>query len=281
KKGIHYIPLSNLAKDQAALSVYDSPLSELSVMAFEYGYATAREDALVMWEAQFGDFANAAQVVIDNYIIAGKSKWNINNGLVLLLPHGYEGLGPEHSSGHLERFLQLSAQENIQVCYLTTPAQYFHLLRRHKKTRDQKPLVIMTPKSLLRLPQAASPISDLTGGAFQRIIDDGPAENIQRLLFCSGKIYYDLSAELIKDGRDAVGIVRMEQLYPFPKKELERVLGKYGKVKRYCWVQEEPRNRGAWRFMVEQCEQYFPELRLHYVGREASASPATGSLREH
>ena len=277
----HYIPLANLSKDQAELSVCNSPLSEYSVLAFEYGYATAREDALVIWEAQFGDFINGAQVIIDNYIIAGRSKWNIKNGLVLLLPHGYEGLGPEHSSGHLERFLQLSAQDNIEVCNVTTPAQYFHLLRRHKKNRNQKPLVIMTPKSLLRHPRAASPLTELSKGSFQKILEDVSVGEIQRLIFCSGKIYYELSSDLNKDNHVTTGLVRVEQLYPFPHSELESVLRKYRKVKSYYWVQEESRNRGAWRYMCEQFEQYFPEIRLLYIGREASASPATGSLKEH
>ncbi len=281
KRGVHYVPLSNLAKDQAEFFVYDSPLSELSVMAFEYGYAIAREEALVMWEAQFGDFCNAAQVIIDNYLIAGRSKWNIRNGLVLLLPHGYEGLGPEHSSAHLERFLQLCAQDNIEVCNPTTAAQYFHLLRRHKKLRDQRPLIIMTPKSLLRHPLAASPLSELSGGAFHRVIEDESRENIERLLFCSGKIYYDLLEALNKNPGKPIGIVRVEMLYPFPQKEIEGALEKYKKIKSYCWVQEEPRNRGAWQFMAEQFGQYFPGIRLEYIGREASASPATGSLREH
>ncbi|OHD72365.1 MAG: 2-oxoglutarate dehydrogenase E1 component [Spirochaetes bacterium RBG_16_49_21] len=277
----HYVPLANLTKDQARLSAYDSPLSEYSALAFEYGYAISRPDSLVIWEAQYGDFANGSQVVIDCYIVSGKSKWNIENGLVLLLPHGYEGMGAEHSSGHLERFLQLCSEDNIRVCNVTTPAQYFHLLRRQKKNRNQRPLVIMTPKSLLRHPRSVSTLNELSKGGFRRILDDVSSEDIRRLLFCSGKIYYDLINEFKEEHRVTTGIVRVEQLYPFPKKEIEGILDKYRKVKSLYWVQEEPRNRGAWRYMQEQFEHYFPESHLLYIGREASASPATGSLKKH
>jgi 2-oxoglutarate dehydrogenase E1 component len=277
----HYIPLANLASEQAEPSFYDSPLSEYSVLAFEYGYATARRDALVIWEAQYGDFVNGAQVVIDNYIIAGRSKWNIENDLVILLPHGYEGMGPEHSSGHPERFLQLCAEGNIRVCNLTTPAQYFHLLRRQKKLPDRRPLVVMTPKSLLRHPRSVSSLDELSGGGFHSIIEDVSGADIERLLFCSGKIYFDCTNDFTDKRRETTGIVRVEQLYPFPKKEIEGLLGKYRKVKSLSWVQEEPRNRGAWRFIQERFERFFPDSDLRYIGREASASPATGSMKKH
>jgi 2-oxoglutarate dehydrogenase E1 component len=276
----HYIPLENLSPGQAVFSVFNSPLSEYSVLAFEYGYAVARRDALVLWEAQFGDFVNGAQIVIDNYLIAARAKWNVKSGLVLLLPHGFEGMGPEHSSAHLERFLQLCAENNLRVCNVSTPAQYFHLLRRQKKLREQAPLIIMTPKSLLRYAPSFSPLGELTAGTFQRVVEHIPGSP-ERLLFCSGKIYYDLVNEMDDAARMRVGIVRVEQLYPFPEKELDAVLGRHGAVKDYYWVQEEPRNRGAWRYMREEFERHFPEIRLKYIGREASASPAAGSLKLH
>ncbi|TAL37748.1 MAG: 2-oxoglutarate dehydrogenase E1 component [Spirochaetes bacterium] len=277
----HYIPLAGLAREPAEFTVYNSPLSEYSVLGFEYGYALARRDALVIWEAQFGDFANGAQVMIDNYITAARAKWSVRNGLVMLLPHGYEGMGPEHSNAYLERYLSLCASENIRVAYPTTPAQYFHLLRLQKKNPDQRPLVVMTPKSLLRDPRAVSPIGDLSGGRFQRTIEDAPGLGIARLLFCTGKVYYDLLSGLEDGDRGGTGIVRVEQLYPFPEKEIGAALEKYAEATEYYWVQEEPRNRGAWRFIREHFDIHFPGIRLGYIGREASASPAAGSLRLH
>lgn len=275
----HYIPLNNLKKGQSKLSVYDSPLSEYSILSFEYGYSLSCPDDLVIWEAQYGDFVNGAQVIIDNYLIASEAKWNVKSGLVLLLPHAYEGQGPEHSNAHLERFLQLCAQENIQVCNLTTPAQYFCLLRRQVLLKIQKPLVIMTPKSLLRNPLAISKVDDLMAGHFQFVIDDPSAsENkILKVLFCTGKIYYDLFAKRLELKANHVAIVRVEQLYPFPRKDIEAILTKYKTVENKVWVQEEPQNRGAWTFMKYQFENLFGE-KLKYAGRNPSASPATGSM---
>jgi 2-oxoglutarate dehydrogenase, E1 component len=277
----HYIPLANLSKNQAEIMLCASPLSEYSVLAFEYGYATARPDALVIWEAQFGDFVNGGQVIIDNYIIAGRSKWGVENDLVMLLPHGYEGQGPEHSNGHMDRFLHLCAEDNIRVCNVSTPSQYFHLLRKQKKGRKLRPLVIMTPKSLLRHPRSVSSLHDLSKGSFQRILEDQADKGIGRLLFCTGKIYYDLTGASKKDRNKIIGIVRVEQLYPFPRNEIDAVLRKYRSVKSYYWVQEEPQNRGAWGYMREQFDKYFSEIDLKYIGRNASASAATGSLKLH
>ncbi len=277
----HYIPLSSLSIHQADFNVYNSPLSEYSVLAFEYGYAVARPDALVMWEAQFGDFVNGAQIIIDNYLIAAKTKWAVKNGLVLLLPHGYEGMGPEHSSAHMERFLLLCAEENMQVCNVSTPAQYFHLLRRQKKAASEIPLVIFTPKSLLRHQLALSPLKDFTGGRFRRIINRVNDSSITRLIFCTGKVYYDLLENSDEKTGSETGIVTIEQLYPFPKEELAGVIEKYGKVKEYLWVQEESRNRGAWYYMKDRFSEYFPEIYITYTGRTKSASPATGSPKQH
>ncbi len=236
-------------------------------------------DDLVMWEAQYGDFANGAQVIIDNYIIASEAKWNVRSGLVLLLPHGYEGQGPEHSNGHMERFLQLSAQENIQVCNVTTPAQYFCLLRRQVLLKVEKPLIIMTPKSLLRHPLAVSKPDELKKGHFQFVIDDSKADENQasKILFCTGKIFYDLYSKREVLKKNDTAIIRIEQLYPFPEKEIEIILKKYKNVKNKFWVQEEPQNRGAWTFIKNQFDILFNE-RLQYTGRSPSASPATGSL---
>ena len=277
---VAYIPLNHLDEKQAEFSVYDSPLSEFSVLGFEYGYSLARSDALVLWEAQFGDFCNGAQVIIDNYIAAGESKWQAKNGLVLLLPHGYEGQGPEHSSAHLERFLQLCAVDNMKVCVPTTPAQYFHLLRSHVMDRNRKPLIIMTPKSLLRNKHAVSKIAELSGGSFQKVIEDGDApENAKNLFFCSGKIYYDI-LQRKKDIDDGV-IVRIEQLHPFPDEDIHRILTRWKEKKSVFWVQEETQNRGAWTYIQEQFIKNFENIRIHYIGRKKGASPATGSHHVH
>ncbi len=277
----YYIPLNHIKEDQTKISVYDSPLSEYSILGFEFGYSISCPDKLVIWEAQFGDFANGAQVIIDNFIIASEAKWGVRSGLVLLLPHGYEGQGPEHSNGHMERYLQLSAQENIQVCNVTTPVQYFCLLRRQIRLKVDKPLVIMAPKSLLRHPLAVSTLEDLTRGHFQFVIDDpyisGKENEISKLLFCTGKIYYDLIAKREKTVDNHTAIIRLEQLYPLPVKEIEKILTKYKVSGGRYWVQEEPQNRGAWSFIKYQFENVFNE-KLVYIGRKASASPATGSL---
>ena len=280
-----YIPLNLLNAEKASLSVYDSPLSEYSILGFEYGYSLAVPDELVLWEAQFGDFSNGAQVLIDNYLVSGESKWNNASRIVLLLPHGYEGMGPEHSSAHLERYLMLCAEDNIQVCNLTTPAQYFHLLRRQMKQRAAKPLVIMTPKSLLRHRDAVSSMDELARGAFQFVIDDPetvkkPLE-VKTLCFCSGKLYYDLAKRKSETGAHDTAIVRVEQLYPFPGEQIKSILESYSQNTRLCWAQEEPQNRGAWLFIKEQAAQHLNIQDFEYIGRERSASPATGSHKRH
>jgi 2-oxoglutarate dehydrogenase E1 component len=277
-----YTPLTHVPPTEIQFSVYDSPLSEYSVLAFEYGFTLGRPRALVMWEAQFGDFSNGAQVITDNYVAGGEAKWGTVSGIVLLLPHGFEGQGPEHSSAHLERFLLLCARDNIQVVNCTTPAQYFHLLRRQALRTLRKPLVVMTPKSLLRHPRALSPLADLARGAFQEVLDDPlRPKKPRRFLLCSGKLYYELAArrEELKDSGTA--IVRVEQLYPFPQRRLAEVLKGGVAAAEIRWVQEEPRNRGAWSFMHEMFDRSFPGTTLGYIGREESASPATGSHSRH
>jgi 2-oxoglutarate dehydrogenase E1 component len=277
-----YTALQTLDEKQAELMAFDSPLSEYSVVGFEYGYSLVHPHALVIWEAQFGDFANGAQVIIDNYIASAESKWGRSSGLVLLVPHGYEGQGPDHSSAHLERFLQLAACNNIQVCNATTPAQYFHLLRRQVKAGFRKPLTLMTPKSLLRHPKVISTIDELAEGGFREVFDDscGP-DNISRILLCSGKIYYDLLArrEAIKN-TDTV-LIRIEQLYPFPEQALDACLKKYSQLRDVTWIQEEPKNYGAWSYINEHFRTYLPAIDLHYMGRDESPSSATGSFKQH
>jgi len=283
-----YIPLNTVPHGR--FEVYDSPLSEYGVLGFEYGYAMADPKTLVLWEAQFGDFANGAQIMIDQYIAAGELKWLRANGLVMLLPHGFEGQGPEHSSARLERFLQLCAQDNIQVCNITSPANYFHVLRRQMHRPFRKPLIIMTPKSLLRHPMAKSPTSDFTGEAhFMRLLSDTnpPAdEKVRRLILCSGKVAYDLIEARDEAGIDDVSIVRLEQIYPFPGEPLAARLKRMTGLEDVIWCQEEPRNNGAWFFVRPQIEQAFEEAgrdvgSLRYAGRPASASPATGLAKRH
>ena len=283
-----YVPLDSVPHGK--FEVYDSPLSEYGVLGFEYGYAMADPKTLVLWEAQFGDFANGAQIIIDQYIAAGEAKWLRANGLVLLLPHGYEGQGPEHSSARLERFLQLCAQDNIQVCNITTPANYFHVLRRQMHRPFRKPLVIMTPKSLLRHPMAKSPAEDFIGqGHFMRILSDPtpPADkDVRRLVLCSGKVAYDLIEARDKAGLKDVSIVRVEQLYPFPGEPLALRLSHMENLEDVVWCQEEPRNNGAWFFVGQQIEKALDDAgrdvgRVHYAGRDASASPATGLANRH
>ena len=278
--GAAFYPLANLDPQQAPFEVFDSSLSEAAVLGFEYGYSLDDPDSLVMWEAQFGDFANVAQAVIDQFITSGESKWNRSSGVVLLLPHAYEGQGPEHSSARLERFLQMCADDNTQVAYPSTPAQYFHLLRRQVRRDFRKPLVVMTPKSLLRLPAAVSPVDDFTAGGFREVIDDAADPTlVTRVVVCSGKVYYDLAAKKEKLGTRAVAVVRLEQFFPWPDAQLRAVLGRYRRAREWVWVQEESQNMGGW-FFVE------PRLRamgfpVEYVGRDASASPATGSHHVH
>jgi 2-oxoglutarate dehydrogenase E1 component len=277
-----YVPLNSLKKGQAMFSVWDSPLSEFSVLGFEYGYSIGRNDSLVMWEAQFGDFSNGAQVIIDNYIATGEAKWRNRSGLVLLLPHGYEGMGPDHSSAHLERFLQLCADNNLQVCNTTTPAQYFHLLRKQVKQELMKPLIIMTTKSLLRDPAAVSPLEAFSEGAFSRVLDDSdPPDDVSAVFICSGKVYYDIVKLRNKREMQNAAFVRLEQLYPFPGNELQTILKRYKNLRDIHWVQEEPANRGAWNFIHEQISRGFDRWSIKYIGRKESASSATGSHRKH
>ncbi|HUS11644.1 MAG TPA: multifunctional oxoglutarate decarboxylase/oxoglutarate dehydrogenase thiamine pyrophosphate-binding subunit/dihydrolipoyllysine-residue succinyltransferase subunit [Pyrinomonadaceae bacterium] len=286
--GKSWMPLSELRSDskpEARFEVFDSSLSEVGVLGFEYGYTVVARQALVMWEAQFGDFVNGAQTIIDQYIAASEDKWRQTSRLTLLLPHGYEGQGPEHSSARLERFLQLCAENNLQVCYPTTPAQYFHLLRRQVRPGMERPLIVITPKSLLRLPAAASTLDDFTSGGFLPIIDDGEianAELVERLILCSGKVYYDLVEARKPSGLKNVAIVRMEQFYPFPQTRLREVLARYSRARQLVWVQEEPKNMGGWSFVEQRLENLLPACeRPIYVGRAASASPATGSYSIH
>ncbi|MFO7988365.1 MAG: 2-oxoglutarate dehydrogenase E1 component [Desulfotignum sp.] len=276
KNGDLWVPLNHIAKDQSEYRVYDSFLSEAGVLGFEYGYAVASPGVLTLWEAQFGDFANNAQAVIDLYIAAGEAKWRRQCGLVLLLPHGYEGLGPEHSSARPERFLQLCANDNLQVCNPTTPAQYFHLLRRQMVRPFRKPLVILTPKSLLRHPMAVSEIKDLTSGGFSEILDNPEkVENPERVVLCSGKIFYELVKNRSESAQNKVAIIRMEQLYPFPELLLEHVISRYKDTRQWYWVQEEPANMGAAEFIRPRLEKRVGN-RVHCVTRPAQASPATG-----
>ncbi len=276
RTGDKFVPLNSLAKNQAPFAVYDSLLSEAGVLGFEYGYSLAQPHGLVLWEAQFGDFANNAQSIIDLFIVSGESKWQRLSGLVLLLPHGYEGLGPEHSSARPERFLQLCAGDNIQVCNPTTPAQYFHLLRRQIKAKFRKPLVVLTPKSLLRLPAAVSAVEEMARGSFQTVIDDANANDDSRtVLCCSGKIYYELVARRSELEKTDIAILRLEQIYPFPRVLLEKAAKKYTKARQWCWVQEEPENMGGWQFVRPRLEALIKPA-LTYIGRKAASSPATG-----
>jgi 2-oxoglutarate dehydrogenase E1 component len=284
KTGEEWSPLSQLASDNARCFIYDSPLSEAGVLGFDYGYSTAAPEALVLWEAQFGDFANAAQVIIDQFIASGEEKWKQSSRIVLLLPHGYEGQGPEHSSARIERYLQLCAAGNMQVANCTNAAQYFHLLRRQVK-QPAKPLVIITPKSLLRLPEASSPIAEFVSGGFQPVLaDDGPvdAAQVTNVLLCSGKVYYDLAAERKKLNDAKTAILRLEQLYPVAKNLIAEQLNKYAKATTIRWVQEEPQNQGAWSFIEPRLRALIaPHQKLEYIGRPASASTATGSHTIH
>jgi len=280
-----YVPLQNVSEKQAPFVVIDSVLSEIAVLAFEYGFSTAEPNALVIWEAQFGDFANGAQVVIDQFISSGEVKWGRQSGLVLMLPHGYEGQGPEHSSARLERFLQLAADNNMQVTQPTSAAQIFHLLRRQMIRPFRKPLVIMTPKSLLRNKEAASPLTQLARGEFETIlseVDQLDAKKVKRLIACTGKVYYDLVNWRRERGEESVAIVRIEQLYPFPHKALAGELKKYPQLGEIIWCQDEPQNQGAWFYVQHHLLENMAEgQKLGYAGRPASASPAVGYYVKH
>ncbi len=277
-----YIPLLNIRSDQARFCVYNSPLNEAACLGFEYGYSLSEPRMLILWEAQFGDFSNGAQVIIDQFLVSSQSKWQRTSGLVMLLPHGYEGQGPEHSNAYLERYLMGCAENNIQVCNLTTPAQYFHVLRRQVKRPFRRPLIIMSPKSLLRHPRCQSPVQDFLKGHFLEVLDDPiPPKSPRRLVLCSGKLYYDLLEKREQGEVDDIAILRMEQFYPFPEELLHQIAEPYLGAREIVWAQEEPQNRGGWTFMYPRLQALFPKHRILYIGREASASPAVGSLRIH
>ena len=281
--------LSGLSDDQGTFRIYNSLLSEFAVLGFEYGYSLATPDDLVLWEAQFGDFANGAQTIYDQFISSSESKWQRMSGLVTLLPHGYEGQGPEHSSARLERYLQLCGEFNMTVANVTLPANFFHLLRRQLARDFRKPLIVMSPKSGLRHPMAVSPVEDFhTGTRFRELLDDPALDGksgakVKRLLLCSGKVYFDLQAYKDEHGHNDVAVVRLEQLYPLPAKQLNEVFKKYNKAKDIVWVQEEPANMGAWQYINSM--RFNPDVNipdsLQYVARKTSASPATGFKKVH
>jgi 2-oxoglutarate dehydrogenase E1 component len=289
KTGEEYMPLAHLSPQQARFEAYDSLLSEAAVLGFEYGYSSADPSTLTIWEAQFGDFANGAQPIIDQFIVSAHMKWQRMSGLVMLLPHGYEGQGPEHSSARIERYLQSCADDNLQIVNCTTPAQYFHVLRRQMRRRYRTPLVIFTPKSLLRLPEAMSTPRDLASGGFQRLIGDPFAaaapERVERLILCSGKVYYELRAERERRLAGAAGraaIARLEQLYPWPERQIAELVERFPRAEQVVYAQEEPANMGAWTFVRERLQgALLPSQKLAYAGRRESASPAVGSMRIH
>ena len=278
-----YVPLNHLRDDQATMEVVNSPLSELGVLGFEYGISSADPHQLVIWEAQYGDFANGAQIIIDQFVTSGEAKWNRQSGLVMLLPHGYEGQGPEHSSARLERFLQLAGRGNIQVAYPTTPAQMFHLLRRQMHRDFRKPLIVMTPKSMLRHKRAVSALDEFTDQDFRAVLPDETSSGPKRVILCSGKLYYALLEAREERGLDdEVALVRVEQLYPFPEHELREVLQQYSEDADLVWAQEEPQNQGAWRYMQTRLPLAVGDDRpVRYIGRSEAASPATGNFKTH
>jgi 2-oxoglutarate dehydrogenase E1 component len=281
--GQEWIPLSNLSQNQGRFWVYDSLLSEYAAMAFEYGYSVERADALVLWEAQFGDFGNGAQSVIDEFISSADQKWGQQSSVVLLLPHGYEGQGPDHSSARIERYLQLCAQDNMTVARPSTPASYFHLLRRQAYQRPRRPLVVFTPKAMLRLRGATSPVEDFTTGKFEPVLDDDrgiDAAKVTRVLLHAGKIHWDLRGELEKNPRPEIALVRLEQFYPSPIAELNTVLDRYPNAE-LVWVQDEPENQGAWPFIALELVKHLHGRTIRRISRAAAASPATGSPKVH
>jgi 2-oxoglutarate dehydrogenase E1 component len=285
KTGGSWVPLNNVSHSQGKLKIYNSSLSEYSVLGFEYGYSLATPKSLVIWEAQFGDFANGAQIMIDQFICSSGIKWHRYSGLVMLLPHGYEGQGPEHSSARLERFLQLCADDNMQVTNCTTPAQYFHLLRRQILRQSRRPLIVMSPKSLLRLPEAGSTLSDIELGVFREVLHDktvNDPKKVERIVFCSGKIYYDVLKNKKEKNIENVALVRVEQLYPYPAKEIDEVIATYTNAKEIVWLQEEPLNQGAWWYIEDRLrEQLKKDQSFRAVARPASASPAAGLMKVH
>jgi len=275
-----YTPLNNISKEQAPFHIYNSLLSEYGVLGFEYGYGMATPHGLTIWEAQFGDFNNGAQIIIDQFLSAAEDKWKTQNGLVMLLPHGYEGQGAEHSSGRMERFLQLCADNNLQVANCSTPANFFHIMRRQLKWKFRKPLIVFTPKSLLRHPKCVSTLDEMAKGTFKEVIDDVAvdASKVDKVIFCTGKFYYDLLAKNEEiGGVENIAIVRIEQLYPLPKNQLEEIVSKYKNAKTYVWAQEEPKNMGAWSSM----QRHFTSVDLELISLRASGAPATGSSKAH
>lgn len=274
-----YVPLSNLSVKQADFQIYNSLLSEYGVLGFDYGYSLAMPDSLTVWEAQFGDFSNGAQIIIDQFISSAEDKWRSMSSLVMLLPHGYEGQGAEHSSGRMERFLTLCAEQNMYVTNVTSPANYFHMIRRQLKSEIRKPLIVFTPKSLLRHPKCVSPLKDLVKGRFQELIDDSQAQasKVEKIIFCTGKIYFDLLEEQENRKSSNTAIVRLEQLYPFPQKQFDAIVKKYSKAKNMVWAQEEPENMGAWPYIL----RLFRYSNIQVVSRAESGSPATGSSKRH
>jgi 2-oxoglutarate dehydrogenase E1 component len=286
--GDGFIPLSKIAKDHnTRFDIYDSLLSEEAVLGFEYGYSATWPTGLTIWEAQFGDFVNGAQVVIDQFIVSAQHKWERLSGLVMLLPHGYEGQGPEHSSARIERFLQLCASENIQVCVPSSPSQIFHLLRRQAIRKMRTPLIVISPKSLLRNPNATSSINELTEGSFQCVIDSDTKKksNVKKIILCSGKVFYDLQNKKIQDKKEHIAIVRIEQLYPFPYDDLEECLNKYKNVEEIVWCQEEPANQGAWFSHRHRLQRVLDRLdsgkEISMVSRPPAAAPAVGMMKLH
>jgi multifunctional 2-oxoglutarate metabolism enzyme len=284
--GRRYAPIQNLPGARAPFELHNSPLSEFACLGFEYGYAAAAPETLVLWEAQYGDFTNGGEVIIDQFIIAGLAKWGQTSRLTLLLPHGYEGQGPEHSSARIERFLALGAEGNIRIANCTTPAQYFHLLRRQARHAELRPLVLFTPKSLLRLPQASSKLEELTGGRFQPVLDDRTAaksrDGVRRLILCSGKVYYDLTLAPARAQAGHVAIGRVELMYPFPREELATLVRGYPNLQEIVWVQEEPRNMGPQKFMLPQLRELVPPaITLQAIARPERSSPAEGYPAAH
>ncbi len=281
KTGHLHVPLAFLSPGQAPVQIYDSMLSEAAVLGFEYGYSLEMPDGLNIWEAQFGDFANGAQVIIDQFISSSATKWDRTSGLVMLLPHGFEGQGPEHSSARIERYLQLCAGNNLQVVYPSTPAQFFHLLRRQVKQPFRRPLIVFTPKSLLRNPLCRSSLNEFANGHFREVLPaEGDPGKVRSVLICSGKIYFDLLARLEENQRTDLALVRVEQFYPVRKDLLRQALEPFAEATRFAWVQEEPRNNGAWFFMRPVLAEILSR-EPEYIGRNESASPAVGSHRLH
>jgi len=281
--GQEWIPLTNLSEDQGRFYVYDSLLSEYAAMAFEYGYSVERADSLVLWEGQFGDFANGAQSVIDEFISSADQKWGQQSSVVLLLPHGYEGQGPDHSSARIERYLQMCAQDNMTVARPSTPASYFHLLRRQAYARPRRPLIVFTPKAMLRLRGATSPVEDFLTGRFEPVLDDDRGidkSSVKRVLLHAGKIHWDLRAELDKNPNPEIALVRLEQYYPAPVEELNAVIDSYPNAE-LVWVQDEPENQGAWPFIALELVKHLRGRTISRVSRASAASTATGSPKVH